>query len=1281
MVFFLRLGRKIKSTIKERGEGKTLQGEETSMEPTIPKEDFDSYFSKVIESPSLDARAISRFVDELYTTEYAKRGKTTGPFSSEVEIEYMIHFSLVYFLRAMARRAFKNRNRAAVILAMNSLTEIYASGLFLANFTELWNARRHEEKRFRVDLAAKMVEQDLEIYRSKGQRMVPGRASGTQDVATFKSIAPPPTEVDAAFQQTIFSTTDVTDEGASLSGIHILLLGITRAFVVVGGMDSILTTGVQSSYDVSTGARNTSLQSILYYDIARSIVDFMFMACCSALVKLSRTHRYSMVQVAPVSEGVSLEHESSAWMGSSLLFHTAPIDPTYYKIVGSISRTIYLQTAHYILLGNVPSEYKDTRVVQSRKERFLEILFAMVHYLMPTETLAKAEKTRLMRALFAQPSPEALSIVETALGNLFFPMGEESSYQSVLTLLFSDDRRMEEAARQASTTRLEISLDIISSILEQPIDLEANQVTAWITESEEVPLVNLLDTAPGNEITSLTPTEATFVSTELAEYTIVAEDSLRGDESVFLEPEGFPAEPLLPPPEPAKIPEPSLPESEKEERVRIKQMALRLLREVGASERELREIEDEDFLTLSSSDMASIRTLTSELQQLQKTSQDQLVEIDQLRTKNKEEERRANELSARLTEMAETLDRANRRLEDEKTSLAQSIQNLARVNEENRALRERTEALTSELETARQEYEDVLAQGGMGTKTSEQITRLTKELREYVQKEEALSERVAQLQQEFDDCLVRKENSEKLVRTIVSSQKQLQFLKKWLQVVASTEQSTKLRNILKRSEWGAVETLLKQDVSVGELTSDRYLTTTPIDPSAAPAAFNQVERVRSTYTIRKEMKPARERRRRRGRGAAQEISSRVFSRKKEEKAALPSARNPSRSDSTPSSKRKIDQTEPVHSVAPPRATPSMKRALSQASLSDDNKEEERKKENPLERTTISGKVVTVRLNEPSSFPAIGSTVRRNPRESFYREVLEENPSNGYRDARPSEEVVMQHSSTGSLFESSPFTKYHTGEDMDDPWASSPLAGDEYGFGYEDMGGWDHVALEHSYAPRSMRHYEFPFAMSRPSISSTGFGKKTLAVKKQQKNALITLVAGCLTIASTGIYQGRCWTKSGQKRRKDVFSRGQRSAGKKTEKAKNALQNISSGTTFDSSCRTANRTAEYTIPATLDMIMYEWTKMLSLYEGFPIQYFAEEIRSLVSDLAKSVEKGDRRRSSEITGKLCTIAGFSEGLRVSVINMVLQMHDAIQKFECKQDRKEMVGCVLQASKLNV
>ena len=184
-------------------------------------------------------------------------------------------------------------------------------------------------------------------------------------------------------------------------------------------------------------------------------------------------------------------------------------------------------------------------------------------------------------------------------------------------------------------------------------------------------------------------------------------------------------------------------------------------------------------------------------------------------------------------------------------------------------------------------------------------------------------------------------------------------------------------------------------------------------------------------------------------------------------------------------------------------------------------------------------------------------------------------------------------------------------------------------------------------------------------------KQTDAFRNQASAAITMLVAGTLAIASTRIYQEtHSWGKKGKK----MFGKDDES-----------LKQLTMPKKFDDSCRRANKESE-TIPRSEGMILEEWDKLMALNAYKPLSSCSrdgkrKQLLQLVRTLSEAIETGRSERARESMLGLCDLVSFSKNVKVTMINLVREMHVATSRFRCTNNRNEMMECVRRANAIKI
>jgi hypothetical protein len=198
----------------------------------------------------------------------------------------------------------------------------------------------------------------------------------------------------------------------------------------------------------------------------------------------------------------------------------------------------------------------------------------------------------------------------------------------------------------------------------------------------------------------------------------------------------------------------------------------------------------------------------------------------------------------------------------------------------------------------------------------------------------------------------------------------------------------------------------------------------------------------------------------------------------------------------------------------------------------------------------------------------------------------------------------------------------------------------------------------------------------------GGAKQTEEFRDQARSAITVLVAGSLAIASTRIYQETHtrphWKKRGRKGKKPI--------GKPVEEDDTlSLKHLTMPKKFDDSCRRANKESE-TVPKAEEMILKEWGKLLELN---PYDVLCSpspnskkgRLLHLVQKLSGAIEAGHSNRAREAMLRLCELASFSKNVRITMANLVREMHVATSQFRCTNNRNGMMECVRRANAIKI
>ncbi|MHA1682422.1 MAG: hypothetical protein ACTSUE_15905 [Promethearchaeota archaeon] len=183
-------------------------------------------------------------------------------------------------------------------------------------------------------------------------------------------------------------------------------------------------------------------------------------------------------------------------------------------------------------------------------------------------------------------------------------------------------------------------------------------------------------------------------------------------------------------------------------------------------------------------------------------------------------------------------------------------------------------------------------------------------------------------------------------------------------------------------------------------------------------------------------------------------------------------------------------------------------------------------------------------------------------------------------------------------------------------------------------------------------------------------RQTSAFGDQARSAITMLVAGTLTIASTRISLQK---HSGKR-------------GKDNEKNTLILEQLTIPRKFDDSCRRANKESD-TIPMTENVILEKWKLLLELstYKEDKLVLSPKsedkELLYLVRALSRAIETGNSKIAREAMIKLCDLASFSKNVRVTMINLVREMHSAMSWFRCTNNRNKMMDCVRRSNAIKI
>lgn len=229
---------------------------------------------------------------------------------------------------------------------------------------------------------------------------------------------------------------------------------------------------------------------------------------------------------------------------------------------------------------------------------------------------------------------------------------------------------------------------------------------------------------------------------------------------------------------------------------------------------------------------------------------------------------------------------------------------------------------------------------------------------------------------------------------------------------------------------------------------------------------------------------------------------------------------------------------------------------------------------------------------------------------------------------------------------------------------------------------------------SNRIYARPFdeliSRERKSTKRIHCAPQTSEFRKQARSAITMLVAGILTIASTRIYLQKFSPISNKHRHNDSRSRrrgGRKNYAKTHEDNALNLEQMTIPKNFDDSCRRANKESD-TIPMAEEMILKEWKKLLELNACRSSDQLIlspkskhGELLPLVRILSQAIEVGHGKNAKKTMDKLCDLASFSENVKVTMINLLGEMHAATSRFRCTTNRNEMMDCVRRSNAIKI